>query len=429
MDSPAPTIQPPSGATSLNEHDLDEKRTIADDGDVVEKGEQQVAPVTVVDPPPDGGLRAWLLVIGSACAGFCTFGFANAFGVFQAYYTETIPGASQFKIAWIGSLQYALIFLPGLLAGHLADQGHYRSMSLTASAVLITSIFLVAECKTLWQLVLCQGFAIGGSSGFLFMPTLAIIPQWFDKHRPLAYGVFAVGSSFGGSIVPVVVRKLFPSVGFKWTIRTVGFIIAFALVLLNLTVKPRIFKRSGGKFPLGEFLRNKVLYSLGTTLMWFGIYVPLAFFDVYAQSIGVPAEKSYLVVVTANAASLIGRLSGGVLANPLGPLNVLMCTCVIAAILTVAWPHTTSFTTLEVVATLYGIVSGMFVSLLPSPSGAMVPRHQAGAVLGFVCTAMSIGALVGNPIAGQIVENSGFKAAGGYAGAMVFFSVGICLSY
>ncbi|KIO29124.1 hypothetical protein M407DRAFT_172644 [Tulasnella calospora MUT 4182] len=68
--------------------------------------------VASIGPPPDGGMRAWLAVAGVSFAGFCTFGFANAFGVFQAYYTRTIPGVTQFSIAWIGSLQYSLIFLP-----------------------------------------------------------------------------------------------------------------------------------------------------------------------------------------------------------------------------------------------------------------------------------------------------------------------------
>ena len=29
---------------------------------------------------PEGGLRAWLAVTGTACSMFCTFGYANAFG-------------------------------------------------------------------------------------------------------------------------------------------------------------------------------------------------------------------------------------------------------------------------------------------------------------------------------------------------------------
>lgn len=39
---------------------------------------------------PDGGLRAWLVVAGSSHILFCSFGFVNAWGVFQDYYQQEL---------------------------------------------------------------------------------------------------------------------------------------------------------------------------------------------------------------------------------------------------------------------------------------------------------------------------------------------------
>lgn len=39
------------------------------------------------DPPPDGGLQAWLMVLGAWCALFCTFGWINST---STYKTEII---------------------------------------------------------------------------------------------------------------------------------------------------------------------------------------------------------------------------------------------------------------------------------------------------------------------------------------------------
>ncbi|KDN40766.1 hypothetical protein RSAG8_07941, partial [Rhizoctonia solani AG-8 WAC10335] len=39
---------------------------------------------------PDGGLRAWLVAFGGFAITFSTFGFINTWGVFQAYYQETM---------------------------------------------------------------------------------------------------------------------------------------------------------------------------------------------------------------------------------------------------------------------------------------------------------------------------------------------------
>lgn len=55
-------------------------------------------------PPPDGGLKAWMCIVGGWLVLFCTFGFSTSFGVFQDYY-ETAGAADSSTISWIGSLQ------------------------------------------------------------------------------------------------------------------------------------------------------------------------------------------------------------------------------------------------------------------------------------------------------------------------------------
>jgi hypothetical protein len=45
----------------------------------------------------------------------------------------------------------------------------------------------------------------------------------------MAFGITATGSSLGGIVFPIMVRFLLPSVGFKWTARTIAFVIAFFL--------------------------------------------------------------------------------------------------------------------------------------------------------------------------------------------------------
>lgn len=58
-------------------------------------------------------------------------------------------------------LQYALIFIPGLVAGRIFDMGLFRIPLLLASIAVVAATFLIAECKEYWQFLLCQGFAVG----------------------------------------------------------------------------------------------------------------------------------------------------------------------------------------------------------------------------------------------------------------------------
>ena len=60
---------------------------------------------------PDGGLRANLTVLGAFIVLFCTFGQMNAFGTFQAWYTEhQLANLPPSTISWIGSLQLWIFF-------------------------------------------------------------------------------------------------------------------------------------------------------------------------------------------------------------------------------------------------------------------------------------------------------------------------------
>ena len=81
----------------------------------LEKGEgsQKPANPSPFDPSsfPDGGLEAWLAVSGAFCCLFCSFGWINAIGVFQAYYEQNeLSSYSASDVSWIPSLEVFFMF-------------------------------------------------------------------------------------------------------------------------------------------------------------------------------------------------------------------------------------------------------------------------------------------------------------------------------
>ncbi|KAG8865259.1 hypothetical protein FRB96_000149 [Tulasnella sp. 330] len=222
--------------------------------------------------------------------------------------------------------QYCLIFLPGFASGQLSDRGYIRLPAFMTSVV--ASTFLVAECKTLWQLIPCQGFAIGVSAGFIFLPSLNVIPYWFDKRRGRAYGISAVGSSLGGTILPIIIRHLMTAVGYKWTVRIMAFIPLALMAVFNLTARTRVLiaKVDRAPVPVKELLTHKIFmtYVLGTSVVSFGLHNCLIFLYVSTQHFGIPASTSFYTIVAANAASGVGRLSSGFLGERYGVLNALI---------------------------------------------------------------------------------------------------------
>lgn len=72
---------------------------------------------------PEGGLRAWLVAAGTAGILFCTLGYSNSFGVFQAYYIHNqLRDHSPDDISWIGSVQVFLVFALGVIGGPIFDR-------------------------------------------------------------------------------------------------------------------------------------------------------------------------------------------------------------------------------------------------------------------------------------------------------------------
>ncbi|CUA69039.1 putative transporter MCH4 [Saccharomyces cerevisiae S288c] [Rhizoctonia solani] len=439
-----PSSRPISTQTFVNASgdDTDERTIGENDSCKRESGQDQdkqdVAPdpeelkkkpvVSGQDEFPDGGLRAWMVVLGGACVTFGTFGFVNAWGVFQAYYQQTVlSDTSPSTIAWIGSVQYALVFLPGLVTGRLFDLGHYRIPQLFAAALLIIGTFLAAECHEYWQFLLCQGIAIGLASGFLFGPTIAVVSHWFRARRGLALGVLASGSSIGGTVIPIAVRKLIPIVGFKWAMRIIGFILLFVLSIAILTLRRRLppKKVSGGLLNLKAFLHIPyTIYVLASVVSFLGLYTVLTYLEVYGTEIGLPEDFAFYMIPIANAASLFGRIGSGVVSDRIGPINTLIPSTLVAGVCTYAWPFARNKGSLVALACIYGTACGVFVGMLATPVAKMGSMDDVGRRTGMLMTVIAGGAVAGPPISGAIRDTTGsFVDVGYYAGSMIILCV------
>jgi hypothetical protein len=65
--------------------------------------------------------------------------------------------------AWIGSIQFSLIFMPGLFTGRFVDFGYFKLPVGLAGAMLTLTTLLTGQCQEYWQFLLCQGLGLGVS--------------------------------------------------------------------------------------------------------------------------------------------------------------------------------------------------------------------------------------------------------------------------
>ncbi|OCH88814.1 MFS general substrate transporter [Obba rivulosa] len=442
MASRTQTLTSPPSMEELKKSNISDVSTVRGQNDQppASKEEPEIGnEYAAVDPPtesdsdfPEGGFRAWMCVFGVSCGTCATFGFVNAWGVFQAYYQATLlKDSTPSDIAWIGSVQYALVFIPGLVFGRLFDMGIFKGPLIASSALLVAATFLTAQCTQYWQFILCQGIAVGLGCGMIFGPIVGTIPHWFKKKLGVALGLMAVGSSIGGCVFPIAVQNLINLVGFQWTMRIIGFIQLFLMGICILGAERRLppRKRSGPFFNVRAFKSPAYTwYTISTFVSFLGLYTVLTYIDVSAQFAGVDPNFSFYLLSIANAGSAVGRVGGGILSDVVGALNIMIPATFIAGILTYAWPFATSKGAIIVIAVIYGIASGVYVSLLTAPIVRMGETHDVGNRIGMTLTVLAFGALGGPPISGAINDATGnFKAVGIYAGSTVMGGVVLML--
>ncbi|KAJ3981089.1 major facilitator superfamily domain-containing protein [Lentinula detonsa] len=376
---------------------------------------------------PDGGLRAWLIVLGTFFSAFASFGYVNAWGVFQTYYEQTmLKGYSPSAIAWIGSVQCALVLFPALVCGRLFDLGIFKLPFLGASILVVACTLLVGQCKQYWQFFLCQGVGIGIGCGMVFGPAMGIIGQWFRKKRGLAMGFAALGSSVGGTVFPIAAQRLIPRLGFSWTMRILGFILMIALVISNITLARRLPPRnvSGGLFNLAAFKDPPFsTYAIAVFTGFLGLYTILTYIDLSALAVGLSPDMAAYLVAIANMSSGLGRIATGIMADRIGALNFIITTTSFAGALSFAWPFAKTEASLIVITVLYGFMYGSFVSGLLLPVYELEEITNAGQRTGMIMSIGAIGALFGIPISGEIIKASkGFEVVGYYAGSTITVS-------
>ena len=258
---------------------------------------------------PDGGFDAYMVMFGCFLMSFSTFGQSNSFGVFQNYLKNNqLASSSVSAISWLGSIQVFLSYALGIIAGRVVDSHGPRYLILTASIATILSSFLTAICKTYVQFFFAQSMLVGIANGLTIVTGISCLGHWWHRHRAVALGVLAAGSSMGGTIWPIVYSRLFynPKIGFTWACRIAGFIQIPLVIVGNIYIKTRLPPREPGPFLDFSAWHNPVfvLFCFSQCVGLMGNWVPLFYMEAIAVQRGVEPGAAFYLITIINAMSL-----------------------------------------------------------------------------------------------------------------------------
>ncbi|KAG0330854.1 hypothetical protein BG000_011403 [Podila horticola] len=401
--------------------------------------------VDIADRAPDGGTRAWLVVLGSFLIHcFCFAPTEYIFGMFENHYLELYPSASHGSIAFIGTIGSSTTYFAGFVSGVAADKFGYRITALLGTAIMAIALILASFASQVWHLYLSQGFLFGFGASLVYYPGIGAPSHWFDAKRGLALGLAVSGTGLGGLALSPATQALMDSVGVGWTLRA----LALFCVVVCGTASFLIVERESGKKakepvaaitdveigaiseklasavpeqkPAGlaviksffaelKVFKNPQFLSLtfAEIAASIGFLIPMYYFQTYSLHIGLTAQNGALIAGISSGASCIGRIALGFAADRLPKTIVVsVCAWMTAGSILIVWTLSKSFTVYLVFAIIYGFFAGGYVSLVPLVVSETFGSHQLSTVIGFMYACSGVGMLSGAPIAGMILDST-----------------------
>ncbi|KAE8448634.1 hypothetical protein EG329_009059 [Mollisiaceae sp. DMI_Dod_QoI] len=408
------TERPKKSAGPLNErhHALRESFRGRECDDVGDGNDQK--------PPPDGGSRAWLQVLMGHLLNINCWGYINSYGIFQAYYQNTLnlPAST---VSWTGSVQIFFLMFIGAFSGRALDAGFYHHTLVAGCFLQLLGVFSVSFATRYWQIFLSQGICQGLGTGLIFCPTISLVSTYFQRRRMFAISLVACGGGTGGIIFPLLAQKLLPRLGFAWTIRIMGFVVLFNAVMVITLARTRLSPRPSGPFlERGAFKELPyLLFTIGTFFVLWPVYYAYGYINVFATSIiHTTSSTSLTILLIFNAVGIPGRIIPALLADSLiGPLNTFVLLCIICAFLIYVWLAVFSFSGLVAFAIIYGFMNaGVQGIFLGSVSSLTKDLKKMGTRVGMVLSVVSFACFTGAPIAGALIDRMG----GEFVGVCIF---------
>jgi MFS family permease len=233
----------------------------------------------------------------------------------------------------------------------------------------------------------------------------------------------------------VVAGLITDKVGVAWTFRIFGLATLATGVPTALCIRERVTARKEYSVDFSLFKdRTFVCLFMSGAIGVFAIYIPSFFLPYVAQALGLSNSTTTGVIACFNVCMAIGRIASGVACDKLGSFNTYLFTMLVNAVTFFAiWSTSSTLATLLAFAIINGIANGAFFVAMPTAVGKYLGNSKATSGISLALTGWGPGLLVGNPIAGVLIDVTGadkadsivpFRPVGFYAGGTALISAG-----
>lgn len=375
--------------------------------------------------------RGWLMAAATFISTFVVFGVAYSFGAFFESMSDEF-GSGKGLTALLFSLTTFLYFVLGLWTGRWSDRSGPRPVLLTAIVALGAGLLLTSVAGSIWVGLVTYSSGIGIAVACGYVPMVAAVGGWFDRHRTTALGVAVAGIGTGTLVVAPLSSWLIDEYGWRSAYRllAVGGM-ALLAICVAIAAPPPVSASSEPLRPIRELfsMRSFRIMFFSGLLMSLALFVPFVFLASYAEERGVSSGLAATLVGLIGGASIVGRLGLGALAGTVGLLRLYQaCFATMGASFVIWLAAGSSYAALVVFTIVLGVAYGGFIALSPAVAAHLFGTVGLGGVLGAVYTAAGLGGLIGPPLAGALIDaTDGYTLAISAAVAMTVGAFAVLL--
>lgn len=119
--------------------------------------------------------------------------------------------------------------------------------------------------------------------------------------------------------------------------------------------------------------------AAAATLCYWGLFTAFTFLTQYAEAYGIDGNLAFYLISIINAASIVGRILPGILADRFGVFNIqIIFTALMAIGILAYWMPASNEAAIITFALYYGFTSGGFISLFSVCCAMISPIKQIG---------------------------------------------------
>jgi len=376
--------------------------------------------------PPDGGSRAWLVMIFSFLCNGVIFGIINSSGVLFVYIKKSYKGdeeAAATKASLVASLAIGTTFLLSPISSILVDKFGIRKTAFTGGFIATLGMFLSSfAVERIEWLYLTYGIMFGGGSSLTYTPSLVILGHYFKRHMGMVNGFVTTGSSIFTLAMPHILEGLLSSCGLKVCMWFLAGMTSIQM-MAALSFKPLMPSRDESE-PKKDCLHQLinvdnwkntkyVIWALAIPSALFGYFVPYVHIVQHVKEV-LPNENGGILVTCIAATSGVGRMIFGRVADLPNVNRILLQQISFVAIglctmLLTAAPFFTGFEwpSMIISALCLGIFDGCFITMLGPIAYDLCGPSGASQAVGFLLGLCSIPLTIGPLIAGYLYDSLG----------------------